>query len=166
MGLLLVLSGKVQPSSTFCRKMLTIGRDPRFFFDGVGESTLNAEAASYIPAVDVSSSDPNDIVYPLGQNYSDPSSHNAPFANNDDGGWSLSPANAGNDVTLLRIVPSQGVWGVIPSRAVMISNLPKTTQLWTLVELLKVSNTSPPPKSPFPSITSSPVSLSLIDGFC
>lgn len=34
--------------------------------------------------------------------------------------------------------PKHEQWGIIPSRSIMITNLPKSTQLWTLVELLKV----------------------------
>ena len=40
--------------------------------------------------------------------------------------------------------PTHEQWGIIPSRSIMITNLPKSTQLWTLVELLKVLlSTSP-----------------------
>lgn len=108
-----------------------IGRDPKFFFgESVGESTLNAEATTYIPETDLALPEDQAVQYTRFGYHSGSPSTTSVTVNNDI--WS-------NDVSGRRYIPAQGPWGIIPSRSIMISNLPKTTQLWTLVELVKVS---------------------------
>ena len=97
------------------------GCDPKFFFgENVGVGNLNTE--SCIPDIDIA--DSHYSAAPRGHNPDTPVNENPIWSNNDISGQKYSP--------------DQGPWGIIPSRSVMISNLPKTTQLWTLVELLKV----------------------------
>jgi hypothetical protein len=108
-----------------------VGRDPKFFFgESVGESTLNAEATTYIPETDLALPEDQAVQYTRFGYHSGSPSTTSVTVNNDI--WS-------NDVSGRRYIPAQGPWGIIPSRSIMISNLPKTTQLWTLVELVKVS---------------------------
>ena len=68
------------------------------------------------------------------------SSSNGYHSNTHSPTTSITQAKAlwATDFTDHKCLPSQGPWGIIPSRSILISNLPKTTQLWTLVELLKV----------------------------
>ena len=94
---------------------------------------LNVDTTSFI------SEKERDHVEPIGTRYSargyrssSPSPSTATPPVNDNSLWGTS------DVDAFKYIPSQGPWGIIPSRSIMISNLPKTTQLWTLVELLKV----------------------------
>jgi hypothetical protein len=97
-----------------------VGCDPKFFFgENVETGTLNTETC--IPDVDAQ--------YPStrGCNSNNTSAVERPI-------WSSN-----NNISFQKYSPFQGPWGVIPSRSIMISNLPKTAQLWTLVELLKVT---------------------------
>jgi hypothetical protein len=105
------------------------GRDPKFFFS---ESTLNAEATTYIPEVNLSPSTSADqSTHPRGYHSNTPSPTTSdPAVENTL--WSTT------DISSHKYFPASGPWGIIPSRSIMITNLPKTTQLWTLVELLKV----------------------------
>lgn len=121
---------------------LIVGRDPKFFFgEAVGENGLKAEGTTYIPEPDLSSTDPTleQGQYCFSHGYC--SNTPSPSASNNTS--SLWPTD---NISSQKYFPSQGPWGIIPSRSVMITNLPKTTQLWTLVELLKV-----PPPLLFPS---------------
>jgi hypothetical protein len=132
--LLFIRSGKVTPISNL---PLIIGRDPKFFFgESVGENGVNAEGTTYIPEPDVPtpSTDPttDQSEYPFSRGYR--SSTPSPATSAPD--TSLWPSD---DISRQKYYPSQGPWGIIPSRSIMITNLPKTTQLWTLVELLKVT---------------------------
>lgn len=108
-------------------QMLTAGCDPKFFFgESVDPGNVTAEARTFTD-VDPAQSDPADLFYSfLSRGYPP----EAPTSN---------PRWTGDDVSAYKYLPIQGAWGIIPSRTVMITNLPKTTQLWTLVELLKVS---------------------------
>lgn len=105
-----------------------VGCDPKFFF---GDS--NAEGMTYLP-------DENDLLtaglvehmvhYPPATAYC-PGTPSPKVANN--------TLRGSSEIAVYKIIPSRaGLWGIIPSRAVMITNLPKTTQLWTLIELLNV----------------------------
>jgi len=97
-----------------------VGCDPKFFFgENVEAGTLNAETC--IPDVDTQYSSTR------GYNSNTTPVDERPI-------WSSN-----NDISSQKYSPSQGPWGVIPSRSIMISNIPKTAQLWTLVELLKVT---------------------------
>ena len=97
-----------------------IGCDPKFFFgENVEAATLNTE--NCIPDVETQ--------YSSTRRYN---SNTAPAVERLI--WSSN-----KDISSQKYSPSQGPWGVIPSRSIMISNLPKTAQLWTLVELLKVT---------------------------
>ena len=99
---------------------------------------MNVEATSFIPDRDRDSIDP-----PIGSQY--PSSSRGYRSNTPSPPTTRAPVNdnslwsSTNDGSASKYIPSQGPWGIIPSRTIMISNLPKTTQLWTLVELLKVA---------------------------
>ena len=105
---------------------LMLGCDPKFFFgETVDIGVFNTDTASQLDPVDRS----------------------IHFTSHRSGSDSPSPATSINaindplyciDISAHKSIPAHGPWGVIPSRSVMISNLPKTTQLWTLVELLKV----------------------------
>lgn len=119
---------------------LTIGYDPKVFFGetAVEEGgSLNVEATSFIPDVE------RDHVEPIGTRYPSRGYHSNTLSPStatpviDNSLWGTS------DVSAFKYLPSQGPWGIIPSRTIMISNLPKTTQLWTLVELLKVASLPP-----------------------
>jgi hypothetical protein len=92
---------------------------------------LNAEATSYIPGNDLATTEAMGNTVPVMFGYHSTSQSTASVTVNDENIWT-------NDAGQ-QYIPSQGPWGIIPSRSVMIGNLPKTTQLWTLVELLKVS---------------------------
>jgi hypothetical protein len=97
-----------------------VGCDPKFFFgENVEAGILNAETC--IPDVDTQYSSTREY-----------NSNHIPAVKRPI--WSSN-----NDISSQKYSPSQGPWGVIPSRSIMISNLPKTAQLWTLVELLKVT---------------------------
>jgi hypothetical protein len=114
---------------------LTIGYDPKFFFGGsaIAEAgSLNVEATSSIPDVERDHVEPIGTRYPSGGYRSNTPAASTATPVNDNSLWGTS------DVSAFKYIPSQGPWGIIPSRTIMISNLPKTTQLWTLVELLKV----------------------------
>jgi hypothetical protein len=112
--------------------VLIIGCDPKFFFgETLHEETLNAVAVNRIPDVDIISSDPSGQYSTRGYHI-DTSSPTTSIPHND------SPVWSNDDISAHKYSPAQGPWGIIPSRSIMISNLPKTTQLWTLVELLKV----------------------------
>ena len=113
---------------------LMVGYDPKFFFgETVDRRSVNVEASGFIPDVD------RDPVSPIGSQYpsraycSNTPSPSTSARVNENPLWSTG------DVSSFKYIPSQGPWGVIPSRTIMITNLPKTTQLWTLVELLKVT---------------------------
>jgi hypothetical protein len=101
---------------------------------------LNVETTSFVPDMDRDPVEP-----PIGSQY--PSSSRGYRSNTHSPSTTCPPGNdnslwsSTSDVTAFKYIPSQGPWGIIPSRTIMISNLPKTTQLWTLVELLKVSPT-------------------------
>jgi hypothetical protein len=127
--------------------VLTLGYDPKFFFDEGVEARgrgLNVEATSFIPDRDRDSIDP-----PIGSQYPSASSSRGYRSNTPSPPTTCAPVNdnslwsSTNDGSASKYIPSQGPWGIIPSRTIMISNLPKTTQLWTLVELLKVPPSSP-----------------------
>ena len=94
---------------------------------------MNTEGVGYVPDEnDLSSTDPVDrSVMHNGRKYS--SDIPSPTLANDISRWS-------NEISPYKVIPSHGPWDIIPSRAVMITNLPKTTQSWTLIELLKVSS--------------------------
>ena len=115
------------------RGWLILGRDPKFFFgESVGQNGLSAEGTTYIPEPDLSTTDPTDqSQYPSSRGYRSDAPSPSTVTNN----TSLWPTD---DISSHKCFPSQGPWGIIPSRSVMITNLPKTTQLWTLLELLKV----------------------------
>jgi|SRR5436190_7437253 len=102
--------------------MLIAGCDPKFFF---GENVDGGNEEPRIPDI---LSDPAVIQYSTKGHTSN--SATSAFVN--EGLWS------GSNGSPKGYSPAQGPWGIIPSRSIMISNLPKTTQLWTLVELLKV----------------------------
>ena len=111
---------------------LMIGCDPKVFFgETVHGGNLNAENS--LPDVGFLASDPAIIQYSTrGYNSDAPIS----VSLNESPLWSTKTT----DISVYKYSPVQGPWGIIPSRSVMISNLPKTTQLWTLVELLKVNS--------------------------
>jgi hypothetical protein len=109
-----------------------IGCDPKFFFgETVDGGSLNAETS--LPDIGFLASDPAVIQYST-RGYNSDTPISVPV--NESSLWSTKPT----DVSAYKYSPAQGRWGIISSRSVMISNLPKTTQLWTLVELLKVSS--------------------------
>ena len=111
-----------------------IGCDPKFFFgETVDGGSLNAETS--LPDIGFLASDPAVIQYST-RGYNSDTPISVPV--NESSLWSTKTT----DVSAYKYSPAQGPWGIISSRSVMISNLPKTTQLWTLVELLKV-NSSP-----------------------
>ena len=123
-----ILLGKVSPLD---KVGLIIGYDPKFFFgETVDGGTLNAETG--LPDMDFLASDPAVIRYST-RGYNSNTPNSVPL--NESSLWSAKTT----DVSAYKYSPAQGPWGVIPSRSVMISNLPKTTQLWTLVELLKAN---------------------------
>ena len=105
----------------FLKVGLITGCDPKSFFgENVEGGNLNTETCT--PHVDMT-----ELQYPGRRcNKSDPSFTENPI-------WATNC-----DIAAHKCSPEQGPLGIIPSRSVMISNLPKTTQLWTLVELLKV----------------------------
>jgi hypothetical protein len=109
-----------------------IGCDPKFFFgETVDGGNLNAEAS--LPDIDVLASDPAIIQYST-RGYNSDTPISVPL--NGSPLWSTKTT----DISAHTYSPAQGPWGIIPSRSVMITNLPKTTQLWTLIELLKVNS--------------------------
>jgi hypothetical protein len=98
-----------------------VGCDPKSFFgENVERGNMNTE--TYAPHVDITEHQYS------GRRYNNP---DTPFTDNPL--WFTK-----NDIAAQNCSPAKGPWGIIPSRSVMISNLPKTTQLWTIVELLKV----------------------------
>ena len=108
------------------------GCDPKFFFgETVDGANVNAETG--LPDIDVLASDPAIIQYST-RRYNSNTPISVPL--NESPLWSTKTT----DVSAYKYSPAQGPWGIIPSRSVMISNLPKTTQLWTLIELLKVNS--------------------------
>ena len=114
---------------------MTIGCDPKFFFgESVDKENFSSEGMMFIPDIDLNCPDPADETIEFVQR-SRPLSPLPPAVvpPNEQQHWYKGESSVHN-----KYVPSQGPWGIIPSRSVMITNLPKTTQLWTLFELLKV----------------------------
>jgi hypothetical protein len=95
--------------------LVDVGRDPKFFFGNSVGPMLTFDGNTFVES-------------PVDRNMS--------------GQVVDKSVDWSHDVSMAKYIPSQGPWGVIPSRNIMITNLPKTTQLWTLVELLKVKHTS------------------------
>jgi len=109
-----------------------IGCDPKFFFgETVDGGSLNLENG--LSDIDFLTSDPAVIQYSTTRRGYNNSDTPISLPLNESPLWSTR-----TDVSAYKCSPAQEPWGIIPSRSVMISNLPKTAQLWTLVELLKV----------------------------
>jgi hypothetical protein len=104
----IILSGRV-----FLRRTADLGCDPKYFFGDLKENTI--DRSLFLPILDVPD-------------------HRAAST----GYTPASIAEALWSPPQKKSYTPPGGWGIIPSRAVEISNLPKSTQLWTLVELLKV----------------------------
>jgi hypothetical protein len=105
------------------------GCDPKYFFAHPKDTAPKPDMISSSASSDLPESSPN------GYHTTTPSPTTTSITQ--------TKALWSTDIPDHKCLPSQGPWGIIPSRSILISNLPKTTQLWTLVELLKV-------RAPFP----------------